>query len=173
MINFIIYWVFFNLKKLESPSPKDALCSVVLDLSIYFRHFEIISLLKRAGPFIWTNLNPHHPRMLCAKFGWNWLLGSGEEDFHISSMYFQYFIIISPWKRAGPFFWTKLNPLHLGILCAKYGWNWLSCPAEEDFLIYSMYFHYFVIISLWKRVGPFIWTTSNPLHPGILCAKFG
>ena len=28
---------------------------------------------------IWTNLNPLHPRMLCAKFGWNWPIGS-EED---------------------------------------------------------------------------------------------
>ena len=26
---------------------------------------------KMVGPFIWTNLNPLHPRMLCAKFGWN------------------------------------------------------------------------------------------------------
>ena len=24
-----------------------------------------------AGPFIWTNLNPLHPRMFCAMFGWN------------------------------------------------------------------------------------------------------
>ena len=32
----------------------------------------IISPWKRALPFIWTNLNPHHPRMLCAKFGWNY-----------------------------------------------------------------------------------------------------
>ena len=30
--------------------------------------------------FIWTNLNPLHPRMLCAKFGWNWPSGSGEEN---------------------------------------------------------------------------------------------
>ena len=29
-------------------------------------------------------------------------------------MYFRYFIIISTWNRAGPFIWTKLNPLHLG-----------------------------------------------------------
>ena len=27
------------------------------------------------------NLNPLHPGMLCTKFGWNWLSGSGEEDF--------------------------------------------------------------------------------------------
>ena len=38
----------------------------------------------------------------CAKIGWNWLNGSGEEDFLILSMFFRYFIFISPWKRAGP-----------------------------------------------------------------------
>ena len=45
-----------------------------------FHAFVIISPLKRMGPFIWTNLNPLHPRMLCAKFGWNWLSGSGEDE---------------------------------------------------------------------------------------------
>ena len=75
--------------------------------------------------FIWRNLNPLHPRMLCAKIGWNWLSGSGEEDFLILSMYFSLFVIISPWKRAGPFFWTNLNPLHPRIYF-KFGWNWLS-----------------------------------------------
>ena len=34
-----------------------------------------------------------------------------------------------------------------------------------------MYFHYFVIISPWKRAGLFIWTNLNPLHPRMLCAK--
>ena len=28
-------------------------------------------LKKSTGPFIWTNLNPFYPRMLCAKFSWN------------------------------------------------------------------------------------------------------
>ena len=59
---------------------------------------------------LWTKLNSIHPRMLCAKFGWNWPSSSGEEDFLISSMYFRYFLIISPWKRAGPFIWTNLIP---------------------------------------------------------------
>ena len=74
----------------------------------------IITLIKRRRKniidfriiywfFICRNLNPLHPRMLCAKFGWNWLSGSGEDDFLISSMYFHYFVIISPWKRAEPF----------------------------------------------------------------------
>ena len=36
----------------------------------------------------------------CATIDWNWLRGSREEHFLISSMYFHYYIIISPWKRA-------------------------------------------------------------------------
>ena len=35
-----------------------------------------------------------------------------------------------------------------------------------------MYFRYLVIISPWKRVGAFIWTNLNSLHPRMHCAKF-
>ena len=42
-------------------------------------HFLYYLPLEKGGPFIWTNLNPLHPRMLCAKFGWNWPSGSGEK----------------------------------------------------------------------------------------------
>ena len=136
-----------HLNKLESSSPKN-------------------TLLVEFGPVILEK------KMLCAKFGWNWSSASGE-DFLYTSMYFRYFVIISPWNRAGPFIWTNLNPLHPRMLCAKFGWNWLSGSGEEDFLISSMYFHYFVIISPWKRAGPFIWTNLNPLHPRMLCVKFG
>ena len=51
-----------------------------------------------------------HPRIISAKFDWNWPRAS-EEYFLKSSMYLHYFVIISPWKRAGPFIWTNLNPL--------------------------------------------------------------
>ena len=81
-------------------------------------------------------------------------------------MYFHYFLIISPWKRAGPFIWTNLNPLHPRMLCAKFGWNWLSGSGEETFLILSMYFHYFIIISPLKRTGPFNWKTWIPFTQG-------
>ena len=94
-----------------------------------------------------NKLNPLFPRMHCAKSDWNWLSGSGEEDFQISSMYFRYFATISPWKGTGLFIFTTLNPLHPRMLCAKFIWNWLSGSGEEDLLILSMYFRYFVIIS--------------------------
>ena len=75
---------------------------------------------------ICTNFSPLHTRMLYAKFGWNWPYSSWEEDFLISSMYFHYFVIISTWKRAGPFVWTNLNPLHPRMLCAMFGLNFVN-----------------------------------------------
>ena len=79
---------------------------------MYFRYFVIISPGNRVWPFIWTNkdalcqvwlvlenylplekdvalhlnkLDPLHQRMLCVKFSWNWLSGSGEEDENVKS----------------------------------------------------------------------------------------
>ena len=60
------------------------------------------------------------------------LSGSGQEDFLISTMYFRYFVIIFPWKSAGSFIWTNLNPLYPRMLCAKFVWNWPSASGEED-----------------------------------------
>ena len=94
--------------------------------------------------------------------------GSGE-DFKISSMYYCYFIIISPWKRVGSFVWTNLNSLNPRMHCVKFGWNWPSGSGKKIFY----YFCYFIISSLLKRAGPFIWTNLNPLHPRMHCAKFG
>ena len=45
-----------------------------------FRCFVIISPWRKGWPFIWTNLNPLDPRMLCAKFCLNWPSGSWEEE---------------------------------------------------------------------------------------------
>ena len=55
-------------------------------MSIYFYYFPIISPFERAWPFILTNLNPLHPGILYAKFGWNWPSGSWEEDENVNSL---------------------------------------------------------------------------------------
>ena len=39
---------------------------------------------------------------------------------------FRNFHIISPCKWAGPFIWINLNLHQLGMICAKFGWNWPS-----------------------------------------------
>ena len=82
--------------------------------------------------------------MLCAKFGWKWLSGSGEEeDFWILSMYFRYFVIICPWKRAGSFIWTNLNSLHPRLHCDKFGWKWLSGRRFLNFVnVFSLFHNY-------------------------------
>ena len=49
-------------------------------VNVLSSYFVIIALWKRAGLFIWTNLNPLHSRMLYAKFGWNWPRGSVEDE---------------------------------------------------------------------------------------------
>ena len=39
-----------------------------------------ISPCKRVWPFSRTNLNLLHPRVICAKYSWNWPSGSGEDE---------------------------------------------------------------------------------------------
>ena len=55
-------------------------------ISVYFYYFAIISPCRRVLPFIWTNLNPLPPRMICGKFGWNWPSSSGEEVENVKSL---------------------------------------------------------------------------------------
>ena len=45
----------------------------------HFLIFVIISPLKRAWPFIWTNLTSHYPSIICIKYDWIRPAGSGEE----------------------------------------------------------------------------------------------
>ena len=67
---------------------------------------------------------------------------AGEECFLNTSMYSFYFVVISPWKRAGPFIWKKNGiPFTDGWFVPslveigpKFGWNWPSISWEESFL---------------------------------------
>ena len=79
--------VAFPLKILEYPSPKDMISlveigRVVLEKKIFkfhqcvFAFSNYLPLDKGMALNIITNLNSLHPRMLCAKFGWNWLSAS-------------------------------------------------------------------------------------------------
>ena len=62
-----------------------------------------------------------------------------------------------PWATS--LTWDTL-PINKNI-CGKL-WVWLD-----------LYFHYFFIISIWNRTGPFIWSSMNSLQPQMLWDKFG
>ena len=145
-----------SLNKPESPSPRDVMCHVWLKLAHwfwrrkFFKFVNVFSLLcyysssKRLRSIIWTILNPLYPRMLCAKFGWIWLTGSGEDYWNLS-MYFHYFLFIInylPFEKDGDLHLNKHECPSPKILCAKFGWNWPT-GSSEDFKILSMYFRYF------------------------------
>ena len=101
------------------------------------------------------------PGMLFEKFGWNWF-------YRRRFLNFCYFVIISPWKRAGPFVWINFTKGWFVLSIIEIGWLVLE---RKIFKLVNL--HYFIIISPWKRAWPFICTNLNPLHPKILCAKFG
>ena len=61
----------------------------------------LISPLRNGcGPSFEQNLNPLYPWRLCAKFYWNWHIGSGEEDFCNFVNVFSAFRHYLPMERA-------------------------------------------------------------------------
>ena len=86
-----------HLNKLESLSPKDAFCQVWSKLAQWF----------------------------CRK------------RFFISSIYFSLFHNFFPFEKGGVLDLNKLNPLHPGMLCAKFGWN---CLEKKIFKIHQCIF---------------------------------
>ena len=88
-----------SLNKLESLTPKDALCLAWLKVGQMvmekknFKFWQCIfatslssPLGKGRGPSFEKKLNPPHQRMLCAPLGSNWPNGSGGEDENVNSL---------------------------------------------------------------------------------------
>ena len=82
-------------------------------LNCNFVKFVIYLPLKSVWPFIWTNLNPLHQRMHCARF-LNFII--------IISLYRNYL----PLEKDVAIHWPILNSLHPSLLWAKFGWNYPS-----------------------------------------------
>ena len=133
---------------------------------MYFCYFIIISPWKKAWPFICKKLNLHHPRMICAKFGWNWPSGSGEIFFLISLMYFCYFCYYLPLEKDGTFHLNKLESHSFKDAWTKFGLNWPSGSGILFFFILLMKFRYFIIISPIEKDGTFFEKSWIPFSYG-------
>jgi hypothetical protein len=72
----------------------------------YFGIFVTIPPLKRAWP-----LDSLHQRMICSRFDWNWLAGSGEE---------KWFSLLWPHSNPGTMICTNLNLHYIRrLLCTS------------------------------------------------------
>ena len=135
-------WVFFLLRE----------CTCILAISL-------TSPWKSVGPFLWTNLNPHHPSLLEIA---TVVLEEKILNFVNEFSLFRYYLPLE--KERG---------LHL---------NKIDFPLPKDFVpnlveisqvvlekkifkISLIYFRYFVIISPFKRAGPFIWKKLESSSP--------
>ena len=110
---------------------------------------SFISWFISFWPFEWTKLNSIHPRMRCAKLVEidPLLLDKMFSNFLYEILQNHYYL---PFERMWSFTWTNLNLFHPWLLCAKFGWNFLSGSGEEDKNMWRVY----------RQMGR-IWTTSD------------
>ena len=146
----------------------------------FLEFVNVFLLFCNLGPFIWTNF-----RYLVIISPWKRM-----ETFICTNLisFTQGYIVLSLFEIGALVLEKKDFQISLLSLLGK-GWGLLFGQTWIPFtqgcfvpglvetgpvvLEKKMYFHYFIIISLWKRVRPFVWTNFNPLHPTMLYAKFG
>ena len=79
-----------SFNKVIHPSPKDALCYVWLKLAYWFWKKWFLSFGSVFSLFLYyiplEKAGALHSKMICAKTGWNWPSGSGEEDENVKSV---------------------------------------------------------------------------------------
>ena len=104
-----------------------------------FSLFHNYLLLEKDEAVHLNKLEFPAPRMFSAKFDWNKPFSSWEEIFWVSSTYFCYFVISSPWKRAWFFIWTNLNAFTQGCIAPSMVEIGQVVPEKKIFLIWKVY----------------------------------
>ena len=123
-----------HLNKIESHSTKAALCQVCFKSAQWFwrrRFFNFVNVfslfcnylpLKKGGTLHLNKVESPSPKDALYKFRETGSVVLEIKIFLKFSMYFRYFVIISPWKRVGPFIRTNFYSLHPRMIYAKFGW---------------------------------------------------
>ena len=80
--------------------------------------------------------------------------------------------LLISWEVNGSSFEQTWIPFTQGCIVPKFGWNWPSDSREDffNFVNASLLFRNYLPL---EKGGPFNWKKLNPLHPRILCTKFG
>ena len=116
-------------------------------------------------------MNSFYPRLVCAKFGWNWISGSGGGDFLILSLYFSLFCNYLPLEKNAALHLNKLeSPLPKDALCqvwlklAQWFWRIWKCESNK---ITCLLFHWY---GFWKSktlTSLFHILIADPMHASI------
>ena len=122
------------------------------------RKKNIINFKRIYWFFIWTNLNPLYPRMLCAKFGWNWPSGSREDE-NVNSLQTDRQTDEQTDRQTTEDRWSEK------LTWAFSSGELKSFPSNKQtwVLIISDSWSKVAINFPWKRTWPLIWVNLNPL----------
>ena len=140
---------------------------------MYFCYFIIIFPLERAGPFIWTNLNPLYRSMHCANL-------VGIVPMVLENFLFNFVNVFLLFHNCLPLEKDRVN--HFNKLASPFTQGCIRPRLveigpevlEKIFKFCQCIFANLLFSPLGKgRALLNIWTNLNPLHPRMLCAKFG
>ena len=175
--------MILQLNKLESPLILNALWQFLVEIgpmvlmikkfnfvNVFF-YFVIICPCKRTGPFILNKLESL-PKDALSRIWLKFVQCFWKRKiFKFRQSNFCYFVIISPWKKAGPFIRRNLNSLHPRMLYTKFGWNWSGGSGEEDILNFVNLFLLFRTYLPLEKVGALhLNTLESPLTKNALCS---
>ena len=131
---------------------------LIFDIPQYSFAMSLLSPLEelRGPSFEQTNLkNLIHPRVLCAKFGWNW---------SSIGLYFRYYIMILwyylTWNRVWPFICINLNLNNISNNI-----NALSLYISIWFLPWKMYGSTIELIWIPFKQGCFVASFQSEIGP--------
>ena len=113
-------------------------------------------------------LSPLHPRMLWAKFRCNWLIGSGEEEFKISSIYLLLCYYLSL-ERAWLFIWRNWIPFTQKCFLPSL----VQISIQNQIFTFSQCIFAFSLLSPLGKEWTFILTNFNSLHSRMLHSEIG
>ena len=126
---------------------------------------------KKVWPFDLNKLKSSLPRDAFCQVWLKLAQWSREEDFFKSSIYFDYFVNISPWKKERPFIERPWIPFIQGYFVLSLVQIGSVVLEKKIFKISHCIFCNFIIIAFWKKAKPFIWSNLNPYTQGWFVAS--
>ena len=87
-------------------------------VTTYFCYKIIVFTWRTIRPFIWTNINPLHQRMICAMSSWNWPSESCEEIENVKRL--QSCKQMDRWTARESGRWQVINTFSSGKLTCKF-----------------------------------------------------